>query len=526
MDLRAADQLRLSALRYATSTEAGQYLSVMRVFTGGTSGLMSDLSAGEVSDRLAAEHGMLLEESTVEDRLSYLAEHGNLARSPRESRARTIEEYLRTRSRYQLTALGELTHRLVEELLGATDTVREVSTEMLGAIHQGLAELDRLDAGAVAVMDPEELSRRISTVFVQHRNLVESTREFYSYLGQVLGRYDLGREDFRAFKTVLLDYLQRFVDEIARHMPQIGDILERLVPRVPALVARANDRPGLVDVTGVAARRNPGLAETDWQGLRSWFLGGGGRESDAAQVRSLATDAMRALVVNLRRIVGEPGREVSRRADVMDLARRFAATDDQTAHALWANVFGLYPARHLGFPAAEFADVPATASWLRSAVADVPVSLLERGERRLSGRVSAAEDFTAVKAHRLAIRRAQESSRRLALTELAAHAGFANGRTLTSQARGALLDLHSRAMADHAAGASSARDRRHEAAEYFDPSAEVGIRIRADDAADTRIHSPDGDLTFRGMTIEILVAEQRYEPSTTTDDADLRERSA
>ena len=349
--LRSADQLRLAALRYATSTEAVQYLSVMRVFTGGTAGLMSDLSAGEIAERLATDHGIEIDDGTVEDRLAYLADHGNLARSPRESRARTIEEYLRTRARYQLTALGELAHRLVEELLGATDTVREVSTEMLGAIHQGLAELDRMAPGAVSVIDPEELSRRISTIFVQHRNLVESTREFYSYLGQVLGRYDLGREDFRAFKTVLLDYLQRFVDEIARHMPQIGDILSRLMPRVPDLVARANDRPSLVDVTGQAARRNPGLAVPDWDGLRSWFLGGGGRESDAAQVRSLATDAMRALVVNLRRIVGEPGREVSRRADLMDLARRFAAADDQTAHALWANVFGLYPARHLGFSA-------------------------------------------------------------------------------------------------------------------------------------------------------------------------------
>jgi hypothetical protein len=81
-------------------------------------------------------------------------------------------------------------------------------------------------------------------------------------------------------------------------------------------------------------------------------------------------------------------------------------------------------------------------------------------------------------------------------------------------------------MADHAAGASSARDWRNEAAEYFDPSAEVGIRIRTDAAADTRIHSPDGDLTFRGMTIEVLVADQRYQPSTPTDDTDLRERSA
>ena len=42
------------------------------------------------------------------------------------------------------------------------------------------------------------------------------------------------------FKTALLDYLQRFVDEVARHMPQISDALLTIEPRVPALCARAN----------------------------------------------------------------------------------------------------------------------------------------------------------------------------------------------------------------------------------------------------------------------------------------------
>ncbi len=219
----AIDRLRLDALRYATAPEAATYLAVMRVFTAGTAGLMSDLSAGEVGERLVDEYGIELDDATIEERLGRLVEHGNLARSPREAKARTIEEYLRTRARFQLTAVGERTHRAVEELLGATDSVREVSTEMLGAIHEGLAALSSLTEAEIAAAEPDVLSGRIGTIFAQHRDLVESTREFYSYLGQVLGRYDLGRTEFAGFKTVLIDYLQRFVDEIARHMPQIGD---------------------------------------------------------------------------------------------------------------------------------------------------------------------------------------------------------------------------------------------------------------------------------------------------------------
>jgi Protein of unknown function (DUF2397) len=70
-----------------------------------------------------------------------------------------------------------------------------------------------------------------------------STREFYTYLTQGLSRFDLDRGEFQAFKSALLDYLQRFVDEISRYMPQIANLLGRLAPRVPSLCERANTAP-------------------------------------------------------------------------------------------------------------------------------------------------------------------------------------------------------------------------------------------------------------------------------------------
>ena len=84
------DRLRLSALRYAINDEAEQYVAVMRVFTEGTAGLLSDLSAREVVERLGSDHGIELDVDVVDARLSYLVQSGNLARSPREAEARSI----------------------------------------------------------------------------------------------------------------------------------------------------------------------------------------------------------------------------------------------------------------------------------------------------------------------------------------------------------------------------------------------------------------------------------------------------
>ena len=232
------DRVRLEALRYAVNDEAVQYIAIMRLFTVGLSGLLSDQSAAEVARRLA-DAGVEVDEDTVEARLSYLVEHGNLARSPRETEARSLSDYLRNRARYQLSQRGELVHRHVEELLGHSEAAREVSSEMLGGILAGLEVLARHDERTISAADPDTLAREIGTIFAQFDRLVHSTREFYAYLTQVLTRYDLDRGEFQAFKTALIDYLQRFVDEVQRHMPQIADRLADVQPlRAPAVRAR------------------------------------------------------------------------------------------------------------------------------------------------------------------------------------------------------------------------------------------------------------------------------------------------
>ncbi|MGF1646251.1 MAG: TIGR02677 family protein [Kineosporiaceae bacterium] len=491
---QAPARLRLEALRYATTGEAAQYLAVVRVFADGTAGLMSDLSAAEVADRLGADHGLDLDVDTVEERLRYLVEHGNLARSPREARARSIAEYLATRTRYQLTPRGELAHRLVEQFLADGDAAREVSTEMLPPILAALVDLrdtaTALAAGG-APPDPQELAARIGTLFAQFERLVGSTRAFYTYLNEVLSRYDLDRGEFQAFKSMLVDYLQGFIDDVARHMPQIADVLRDLLPHVPALVAAADRGTRLTDVSGARARRAAGLSEADWDGPVAWFLGSGARDSDADQVRRLATAAMRGLVVNLRRIAAAGTTDVSRAGDLLRLAGWFHRADDDTAHALWCAAFGLYPARHLGFAAPDD-DTPATASWWRAPVAEVPVALRVRGERRIAGRTARRADFTAAKGRRLAQRAEVERQRATAVAELAAVAGPIDGVRLSVAARDLLLEMHARATAD-----ASPRAARYQGA---DPAG-LEIVVTRSVGARTRSPSDAGELVFVGSQV-------------------------
>jgi uncharacterized protein (TIGR02677 family) len=500
------ERARLEALRYATNEEAASYLAIMRTFTGAMSGLLSDQSAAEVHARLH-DQGLELDVDTVDARLSYLVERGNLGRSPRETEARSLKDYLANRARYQLTQIGELVQRQVEELLQHTETAHEVSSEMLGGILAGLQHLQSLDDVRLAAIEPDEVARRIATVFAQFETLVASTREFYTYLSQVLVRYDLDRSEFQLFKTALLDYLQRFVDEIARYMPQLAHVLVALEPRIAALTTRANAGQRLLALDGTAARRARGLDPADWTSLHAWFVGGGSRDSDAAGVRRLATDAMRALLVNLRRIASSTDRDRSRYGDLLRLARWFDEVDDETAHALSAAAFGLYSCRHLAFAADDDADpVPATASWWRTPVAEVPVTLRQSGERKITGRSGRKVDYSQAKAAALAQRQAAEARRRTALDELAGQPGVRAHRRLSDDARSALLDLYSRALM---LDGRALRD--GEAVELDNDDAGFTLVVRRTPGSGTLLQSPAGRLELHDVTLELVVAAARRE---------------
>lgn len=491
----------LGALRYAVNDEAASYLAIMRLFTGGMSGFLADQSADEVTERLS-EHGFDLDRDIVDQRLSYLVEHGNLARSPRETEARSVREYLANRARYQLTPRGELVHRQVEELLEYSDGVREVSSEMLPGILDGIDALARLAAHGLDAAGPRDVAGRITTLFAQFEVLVTSTRQFYSYLTQVLTRFDLGRDEFVLFKSALIDYLQRFVDEISRHMPQVADRLVELEPGIPALCARANADERLIGIDGSHARRATGLDPDDWASLHAWFVGSGSRRSDADNVRRLATDAMRSLLTNLRRIAAGADRQQSRYGDLVRLAGWLDESGDERAHQLWAAAFGLYSARHLAFAADPDGDpVPATRSWWSAPAADVPVGLRVHGDRKSGGRAGARADYAAAKQARLAERTEQRRLEAEAVRELAELAGVWDDVRVSDAARTTFLTLYTAGLSRAGGRLDHQRSTR---AELRIEEQALAIEVRSVDGAEVMVRSPSGLLTLRGVEVRLV----------------------
>ena len=490
----APDLDRLVAYTYLTVPDRRTYLAIMRIFTAT---LLADLSAHDVAERLQESPSA----DTVAAKLDNLKTWGNLLPSSRPVKAASIREYHRVRSRYQLSPLGERIQRQADEVLATADAAREVSREMLGLVARGLAEL-RAAAQAPGGVDPVESLERISTLFAQFGQFADSVRDFYAFLGQVIFRYDLDSAEFAGFKELLLDYAETITDDVAFFAPQIEQSLLGLWPLLPEILARIDESDkGLQALrrAEIEVQRSRGRDLDDWASLHAWFFDDSGEGSQVSQLRDATLRALQALLANAKRMIRSSTGELSRRKDLLRLARWFDASDDATAHDIFVAAFGLYGARHLGVISDAGDEVPATTSWWDGPVAQVPVALRQRGERAQRGRAASAEDYAAQR-DRLRAEAAEATQRqRAAAAELRAASSRLADVRLSPAATSLLLDLVARSLAAAAPAFASA--------DGADEDLGVGITLTRSPGIHTVIRGADGDLALDGLTLTIATGE-------------------
>lgn len=474
---------RRDLFRYLTADELGDYIAILDLFTAT---LLADLSAAEVCDHLAARD-IAIERDTAEARCKQLLAWGNLVSSIRDARVTTVAEYLRSRSRFQISKLGGRVHRQAREILAASDGAREVARELLGQIVDAL---DRVLAALSADADPEAVAGEVTAIFTSQRVFSESVRDFYAYLAGVLSRYDLGGEEYAQFKNLLLDYVDLIAADVNRHAPAVAARIEQLLPELDRLLDLLDQLPGLTMPDGTPVERAQGRHREEWLELAEWY-GMRGSNSGPEQLRAAAGQALGQLITNAKRLLDTSGTGYSRRADLLRLARWFDESDDETAHRLFGAACRCYPARHLALgPDEDLRQVSPMTSWWQADPVDVPISLRERGDRAIRGKSSRVPDPTADRRRLLAAAAREAEQRRAVASELLA-TGKLDGARLSAAARQLLLDLLGDLLARNQ---SSITD------------TDLGLELHTVPGHDCVIHSDDGTLTIDGLELHVTPA--------------------
>jgi uncharacterized protein (TIGR02677 family) len=314
---------------------------------------------------VVADLGRPGETDEVVAALDKLTEWGNLRADPDTSRVTSVEDFHRARYLYQLTAAGQAAEQAIavyEEAIGRRGSLQSVALADIAAQLRSLAEL----ADQPTDPDPAKVHLLLLGLAERFAGLADNAQAFMASLRRVIDFADGDIDAFVAYKQRLIDYINRFIADLANRGAEIATVLARIesagVERLLLIAARREAADAVPDLpeTGapdqesadafeVAVTESSNVWRNRWRGLWDWFVSADSRHpSQARLLRGAAVTAITQLIDTVAAFNERRSGRSDRSADFRTLARWFAETpDDSAAHALWRAAFGLTPARHL-----------------------------------------------------------------------------------------------------------------------------------------------------------------------------------
>ncbi|WP_370943880.1 TIGR02677 family protein [Amycolatopsis sp. cg5] len=300
---------------------------------------------------ITADLGRPGDVDAVTGALEQLVEWGNLRADPDTSRVTSVADFHRARYLFQLTTAGQAAEEALavyDEALGRRGSLQSVALEDIAGQLRALLEMAGADEN-----DPAKVHLLLLALAERFTGLADNAQAFMASLRRVIDFADGDVEAFIAYKQRLIDYVNKFIADLANRGSEIATLLGRL------------DQAGVERLLTVAARREAADVAPDerenaydgclsswrnrWRGLHDWFVSADSRHpSQARLLRGAAVTAITQLIDTVAALNERRSGRSDRSADFRTLARWFAqAPDDVAAHRLWRAAFGLTSARHL-----------------------------------------------------------------------------------------------------------------------------------------------------------------------------------
>ncbi|MFI9384338.1 TIGR02677 family protein [Kutzneria sp. NPDC052558] len=283
--------------------------------------------------------------------LEQLVEWGNLRADPDTGRVTSVADFHRARYLYQLTAAGQAAEEALavyDEALGRRGSLQSVALEDIAGQLRALAELADADD-----LDPAKVHLLLLALAERFTGLADNAQAFMASLRRVIDFADGDVAAFIAYKQQLIDYVNKFIADLANRGAEIAILLGRLeqsgVERLLAVAARREAADVAPDGQANAVDACLDAWRNRWRGLHDWFVSADSRHlSQARLLRGAAVTAITQLIDTVAALNERRSGRSDRSADFRTLARWFAqAPDDNAAHRLWRAAFGLTSARHL-----------------------------------------------------------------------------------------------------------------------------------------------------------------------------------
>ena len=279
---------------------ADLYRSLLRTFARAKERFIVHLRPEDVAAELRIDADEQLTQA-----LEQLVVWGNLRADVDTSRVTTVEDFHRKRSLYQLTAAGQAAEQAIafyEEAIGRRGQLQSVA---LADIADRLRSLQVLAADHDP--DPAKIHLLLLSVAERFSSLADNAQAFMSALRRAIDFSDGDVDGFLAYKERLIDYINRFIADLANSGAQIAVLLGELEAagheRLLELAARreaADAVPEGADAAESLARAEKQALDAwrnRWRGLDDWFTSrDAGHPSQARLLRQAAVTAIKQLI--------------------------------------------------------------------------------------------------------------------------------------------------------------------------------------------------------------------------------------
>ncbi|GAA0428212.1 hypothetical protein Acor_66770 [Acrocarpospora corrugata] len=385
---------------HLSAPNSALYRDILRVFARAKERFTVHLRPEDVAAELRRDS-----DEQIGAALEKLVAWGNLHADADTSRVTSVEDFHRKRQLFQLTPAGHATEQAIafyEEAIGRRGALQSVA---LGDIAEQLRALASL-AGE-AEPDPAKVHLLLISLAERFSSLADNAQAFMGSLRRAIDFSDGNVAGFIAYKERLIDYINRFIADLANSGARIATLLNELEEREhERLLWQAAHREATdavpegddtADAYAIAANDAFTSWQNRWRGLRDWFLSrDGGRLSQARLLRQAAITAIKQLIDTVGLLNERRSGRSDRAADFRVLARWFAeAPDEEAMHRLWRSAFGLTSARHLTVTPATvdlWQDVPASTPWREAPPIRISPQLRRTGSYERRGKPNRVTD--------------------------------------------------------------------------------------------------------------------------------------
>jgi uncharacterized protein (TIGR02677 family) len=366
------NQSLLAVFRHLNVDLSARYRDVIDVFTLAKAEFRLHLRPVEIAARMR-DRGAQVSDEEVGEALDQLVEWGNLQAYHDSAEVASLADFQRRHFLYQLTAAGEAAERAIAEFWLILDRPVTLETEALARLNEFLGELGELARD----VDPDEakVARVLRTIADDAEAITAHAQSFFRWLHEQTAQRGADLASFIAYKERLIDYLRRFLEEMASQSPLISDRIRDIHSAIERLLqcAAKQETAGAFSIDEAEREHQFDLALERWQqrwlGLHRWFVGVAGAPQ-VKQLRLAAGAAIPQLLDIAAQLHDQRAMRSNRRIDLLTLASWFLqADDDRQAHRLWGAAFAAHPVRHWQVNLAtleqrEQQPVPAHQSWL------------------------------------------------------------------------------------------------------------------------------------------------------------------